>query len=94
MEKINTDLKNFRLNFSRCTNRDVAPLSSSYGTLRQGIVSLFLIAFCCWSSGTTPSSCPGFLCDRTLCLPFSQKCDHIRDCRDGSDERNCSEYFF
>ena len=65
----------------------------SYGTLRQGIDPLFLIAFCC-SSGTTPSSCPGFLCDRNLCLPFSKKCNGIQDCRDGSDETKCSEYLF
>lgn len=30
-----------------------------------------------------------FKCDEQTCLPNSKKCDRVRDCRDGSDERDC-----
>ena len=30
-----------------------------------------------------------FKCD-SICLPINKICDQIRDCRDGTDERNCT----
>lgn len=34
-----------------------------------------------------------FKCDEHVCLPNSKRCDKVRDCRDGSDERDCRKYF-
>ncbi|KAL5267406.1 hypothetical protein ACHWQZ_G004447 [Mnemiopsis leidyi] len=35
-----------------------------------------------------------FVCeDNTTCLDYSQVCDLVKDCEDGSDEENCSNHF-
>lgn len=30
-----------------------------------------------------------FQCTNGHCIPFSRRCDSIRDCQDGTDEKEC-----
>ena len=41
-------------------------------------------------------SCPNnnyIRCDNHYCVPISAACDYIDNCKDGTDERNCSKIF-
>lgn len=40
------------------------------------------------------SVCTGHRCPLGRCLKPEQMCDHIIDCEDSSDERNCPEFKF
>lgn len=40
------------------------------------------------------ADCSGFQCDNGICIHQSLECDWGFDCDDGSDELNCSEYYY
>lgn len=87
-----------QLTMSVCLFVSVSPISTALPNTKKSQNNMFLLSFIIiwfyfYSSGVTPSTCPGFLCDNNLCLTKSKRCDHIQDCSDGSDEKNCSKYY-